>query len=103
MPLNIHVWQALYLKADLCLCLGYGFVDFESPESAQKACQHLTLQGTQASFAKVSNKVRDLLLLLKFLALLQFSLFLHDQIISMILDICDTYAIKKRHLQISIN
>lgn len=35
-------------------CKGYGFVDFESPESAQKACQHLTLQGTQASFAKMS-------------------------------------------------
>ncbi|XP_063694496.1 RNA-binding motif, single-stranded-interacting protein 2-like isoform X2 [Bolinopsis microptera] len=35
-------------------CKGYGFVDFESPEAAQKACQHLTLQGTQASFAKMS-------------------------------------------------
>ncbi|KAL5260902.1 hypothetical protein ACHWQZ_G006819 [Mnemiopsis leidyi] len=38
-------------------CKGYGFVDFESPEAAQKACQHLTLQGTQASFAKVSRKM----------------------------------------------
>lgn len=35
-------------------CKGYGFVDFESPEAAAKACQCLTLQGTQASFAKMS-------------------------------------------------
>jgi len=35
-------------------CKGYGFVDFESPDAAAKACQSLTLQGTQASFAKMS-------------------------------------------------
>ena len=37
----------------IIMLAGYGFVDFESPEAAKKACQNLTLQGTQASFAKV--------------------------------------------------
>lgn len=36
-------------------CKGYGFVDFESPSAAQKACAYLATQGTQVSFAKVGK------------------------------------------------
>ena len=35
------------------LCLGYGFVDFESPLDAMKAVQSLQSSGVMAQFAKV--------------------------------------------------
>lgn len=38
-------------------CKGYGFVDFDSPESAQKAVDALNIKGIQAQMAKVSSCV----------------------------------------------
>ena len=34
-------------------CLGYGFVDFESPLAAENAVKNLQTQGVQAQMAKV--------------------------------------------------
>lgn len=38
---------------NVCVCLGYGFVDFDSPASAQKAVTALKATGVQAQMAKV--------------------------------------------------
>lgn len=36
------------------VCVGYGFVDFDSPAAAQKAVASLKASGVQAQMAKVS-------------------------------------------------
>lgn len=38
----------------VCVCTGYGFVDFDSPAAAQKAVASLKASGVQAQMAKVS-------------------------------------------------
>lgn len=37
------------------VCVGYGFVDFDSPTAAQKAVIALKASGVQAQMAKVDN------------------------------------------------
>lgn len=39
----------------LTRCLGYGFVDFESPLAAENAVKNLQTQGVQAQMAKVCS------------------------------------------------
>jgi len=43
------------------LFIGYGFVDFDSPVSAQKAVTALKTSGVQAQMAKVSHPFLTLL------------------------------------------
>lgn len=42
------------LSVCVCVCTGYGFVDFDSPAAAQKAVASLKASGVQAQMAKVS-------------------------------------------------
>lgn len=41
-----------------CVPAGYGFVDFDSPASAQKAVTALKAGGVQAQMAKVRNSLQ---------------------------------------------
>lgn len=47
---NSYLTLTLYM----CMCVGYGFVDFDSPAAAQKAVASLKASGVQAQMAKVS-------------------------------------------------
>lgn len=58
----------------VCVCLGYGFVDFDSPAAAQKAVASLKANGVQAQMAKVRRPMKlhthNLLVLLIILLLI---------------------------------
>ncbi|XP_064401848.1 RNA-binding motif, single-stranded-interacting protein 2-like isoform X2 [Halichondria panicea] len=47
------------LDKNTSLCKGYGFVDFESPGDAMRACQSLQTQGIIVQFAKVPQQDQD--------------------------------------------
>lgn len=55
---DVHIHDCKEMCVYMC-CVGYGFVDFDSPAAAQKAVSALKSSGVQAQMAKVRHSFKS--------------------------------------------